>query len=101
MAPITLYTASTPNGQKAAIIFEELKAAYPPTVFPDYVVRPIKMSANEQKEDWFLKINPNGRIPAISDGNRGDFKVFESAAIILYLTQQYDKEFKLGFDPGG
>lgn len=99
MAPITLYTASTPNGHKASIIFEELKAAYPPSVFPEYVVRPIKMSVNEQKEDWYLKINPNGRIPAISDGNRGDFKVFESAAIILYLTQHYDKEFKLGFDP--
>jgi len=26
---------------------------------------------NEQKEDWFLKINPNGRIPALTDKAKG------------------------------
>lgn len=34
------------------------------------------------------QINPNGRIPAIVDPNRGDFPVFETAAILLYLEKQ-------------
>ena len=54
---ITLYTAGTPNGWKANIIAEELEVPYK--------VHAIKLSDNVQKEDWFLKINPNGRIPAI------------------------------------
>ena len=60
MAPVkgvTLYTAGTPNGWKASIIIEELAVPYK--------VHAISLSKNEQKEDWFTKINPNGRIPAI------------------------------------
>jgi len=95
LKPIKLYTAATPNGQKTSIILEELKAAYG---LP-YEVQTLSFAKNEQKEPWYLKINPNGRIPAISDPNRGDFNVFESAACILYLVQHYDKEFKFWFDP--
>ena len=57
MAPITLYTAGTPNGLKASVTLEELGI--------EYDVHNIKIGENEQKQDWFLKINPNGRIPAI------------------------------------
>ena len=60
MAPtkgVTLYTAGTPNGWKASIVIEELKIPYE--------ARAISLFKNEQKEDWFTKINPNGRIPAI------------------------------------
>lgn len=56
---ITLYTAGTPNGWKASILIEELGLKCK--------VHPISLSKNEQKEDWFLKINPNGRIPAIGN----------------------------------
>ena len=56
---ITLYTAATPNGHKASIVLEEL--ALP------YEVRWLKLDQGEQKEDWYLRINPNGRIPAIVD----------------------------------
>ncbi|KAG8956032.1 glutathione S- transferase, nitrogen catabolite repression regulator [Tulasnella sp. 424] len=96
LKPIKLYTAGTPNGFKASIFLEELKAAYPGFT---YEFQPLAFSKNEQKEPWYLKINPNGRIPAISDPNREDFNVFESAALIMYLIQHYDKEFKLSFDP--
>ena len=54
---ITLYTAGTPNGWKASILIEELGIKCK--------VHPISLSKDQQKEEWFLKINPNGRIPAI------------------------------------
>jgi hypothetical protein len=47
----------------------------------------ISMGKNEQKEPWFLKINPNGRIPAIVDHDNDDFAVFESGAIMMYLVR--------------
>ncbi|KAJ3247812.1 hypothetical protein HDU77_008428 [Chytriomyces hyalinus] len=85
MAPqITLYTVGTPNGQKVSIALDELKI--------DHKVHQIQFSTNEQKEEWFLKINPNGRIPAIVDHSRGDFAVFESGAILLYLAEHHDPD---------
>lgn len=57
------------------------------------------MGGNEQKEPWFIELNPNGRIPTIIDNSRGKFPVFETSAILLYLAQHYDKEFKYWFNP--
>lgn len=80
---IDLYTASTPNGWKASILLEEL--AMP------YNVIPIEFDTKDQKTPEFLKINPNGRIPAIIDRANGDFAVFESGAIMLYLAKKAGK----------
>jgi len=77
---IDLYTAATPNGHKASVALEELGLPY--------TVRPLNLPANEQKEPWFLAINPNGRIPAIVDREAGDFAVFESGAILIYLAEK-------------
>lgn len=77
---IDLYTASTPNGWKASVTLEELGLPYE--------VHAIDMSAKEQKQDWFLKINPNGRIPAIVDRDADNFAVFESGAIMIYLAEK-------------
>lgn len=77
---ITLYSAATPNGYKASITLEELGL--------DYRLKPLDLGANEQKQDWFLAINPNGRIPAIIDHDADDFAVFESGAIMLYLAEK-------------
>eukprot|EP01120_Amphizonella_sp_Union-15-10_P006710 TRINITY_DN219_c0_g2_i2.p1 TRINITY_DN219_c0_g2~~TRINITY_DN219_c0_g2_i2.p1 ORF type:complete len:241 (-),score=73.19 TRINITY_DN219_c0_g2_i2:7-681(-) len=85
--PITLYTAETPNGWKVSIILEELGIPYN--------LHHIQMSKNEQKEEWFLKINPNGRIPAIIDHSNEDFAVFESAAILIYLAEKFPGGEKL------
>ena len=57
-------------------------------------IRSIDLSKGTQKDPWFLKLNPNGRIPVLVDQRRDDFDVFESAALLLYLAQHYDKEFK-------
>ena len=77
---IDLYTAATPNGHKVSIALEELGLPYS--------LRVLELSANEQKEPWFLAINPNGRIPAIVDHDEGDFAVFESGAILIYLAEK-------------
>ncbi|MDG1707520.1 MAG: glutathione S-transferase N-terminal domain-containing protein [Emcibacteraceae bacterium] len=80
---IDLYTARTPNGFKASVILEELGLPYETHV--------LKLMENEQKEDWFLKICPNGRIPAIVDRDNDDFAVFESGAIMVYLAEKTGK----------
>jgi glutathione S-transferase len=77
---IDLYTASTPNGWKASVALEELGLPYE--------VHAINLSKLEQKQDWFLKINPNGRIPAIVDRDEDNFAVFESGAILIYLAEK-------------
>jgi GST-like protein len=77
---IELFTAATPNGHKVSIALEEM--ALP------YSVRPLQLLKLEQKQDWFLKINPNGRIPAIIDHANDDFAVFESGAILVYLAEK-------------
>ncbi|KAL1916632.1 uncharacterized protein VTP21DRAFT_5336 [Calcarisporiella thermophila] len=84
---LTLYTAATPNGHKVSITLEELDLPYN--------VKSISFAQNEQKSDWFTKINPNGRIPALTDHSRGDFNVFESGAIMVYLSEHYDPAGKL------
>jgi glutathione S-transferase len=77
---IDLYTSPTPNGYKVSITLEELGVPY--------VLHPIDLSSGAQKEPWFLAINPNGRIPAMIDRGNGDFPVFESGAMMLYLAER-------------
>ncbi|UVM03817.1 glutathione S-transferase family protein [Pseudomonas laurylsulfatiphila] len=80
---IDLYTAATPNGHKVSIVLEELGLPYR--------VHALSFDKKEQKSADFLKINPNGRIPAIVDRANGDFAVFESGAILIYLAEQTGK----------
>lgn len=74
---LTLYTAATPNGYKVSVALEEM--ALP------YEVRKLDLYKGEQKEPWFLAINPNGRVPALVDDG---FAVFESGACLLYLARK-------------
>lgn len=80
---IQLYTAATPNGHKISIALEELQLPYK--------LHALNLTSNEQKEPWFLAINPNGKIPAIIDTENDDFAVFESGAILLYLAEKTGK----------
>jgi GST-like protein len=77
---IDLYTWTTPNGRKVSIALEEMGL--------DYAVQPVPLKTGAQKSPDFLAINPNGRIPAIVDRDEGDFAVFESGAILIYLAEK-------------
>jgi glutathione S-transferase len=52
-----------------------------------YAKMDLDFLAGEFKSDWFLKINPRGMVPALTDG---DVKLFESGAILLYIADKYD-----------
>jgi GST-like protein len=83
---IDLYTWGTPNGHKIHIMLEE-------TGLP-YRVHKINLGAKEQTRPEYLKINPNGKIPAIVDTDGPDGKplaIFESAAILVHLAQKSGK----------
>lgn len=80
---IELYTAATPNGQKAELMLEELGQPYAKHV--------VNLKELQQKRPEFLSMNPNGRIPVIVDRDGPDqstVTVFESAAILSYLAER-------------
>ncbi|KFY70129.1 hypothetical protein V499_09431 [Pseudogymnoascus sp. VKM F-103] len=89
-----LVTQSTPNGQKVQILLEELKDKYG----LQFTTTVIDISTNEQKKEWFLRLNPNGRIPVLIDNSQSPpFPVFETSAILLYLVRNYDPDHHFRF----
>ncbi|GAB4373339.1 MAG: glutathione S-transferase family protein [Elainellaceae cyanobacterium] len=76
---IDLYTFTTPNGRKPAILLEELKLPY--------IIHKIDISKGDQFTPEFIAINPNSKIPAIIDRDTG-IQVFESGAILIYLAEK-------------
>jgi glutathione S-transferase len=74
---ITLYSCEgTPNSIKITLTLEELGLKY--------AHQRVDITKNEQKQPWFLEINPNGRV----------------GAIMLYLTDKYDDENKISYSHG-
>ena len=81
---IDFYFWPTPNGQKIAIMLEELELPYR--------VHYVDIGKGEQFAPDFLKISPNNRIPAIVDFDGPDgqpIAIFESGAILQYLGRKY------------
>lgn len=80
---LEVWTWPTPNGHKVHITLEELELRYK--------VVPVNIGKGEQFKADFLAITPNHRIPAIvdPDGPNGKpLKLFESAAIMIYLSEK-------------
>lgn len=85
---IQVWTWPTPNGHKVHILLEELVEEGKPI---PYEVIPVAIGKGEQFRPEFLAITPNHRIPAIVDpsGPGGvPLKLFESAAIMIYLAEK-------------
>jgi GST-like protein len=80
---IDFYTAATPNGHKVSCTLEALEM--------DYEVHVVNLMEGEQKKPKFLKISPNGRIPAIVDRDANNLSIFESGAIMIYLAEKAGK----------
>jgi glutathione S-transferase len=87
--PITIHGKHGPNPPKVRMVCEELGLPYE--------LNDVQFA--DIKKPEFLKINPNGRMPAIYDPNT-DLTLWESGAIIEYLVEKYDTENKLSFAQG-
>ncbi|WP_299405485.1 glutathione S-transferase N-terminal domain-containing protein [Acaryochloris sp. IP29b_bin.148] len=79
---IHLYTYTTPNGRKPAILLEEMGLPY--------TIHKIDLSQGEQFTPAFVSLNPNSKIPTIKDEDTG-VSVFESGAILIYLAEKTGK----------
>src|SRR3984957_16057588 len=79
---IDLYTWTTPNGRKPAIMLEECGL--------EYSVHPINIRNGDQFKPEFVKICPNSKIPAIVDHDAG-VSIFESGAILVHLAEKTGK----------
>lgn len=80
---IELHAFDTPNGRKISVALEEMALAYTVIV--------VDIRQGQQREPAFLRISPNGKIPAIVDpeGPHGTpVSVFESGAILIYLAEK-------------
>jgi GST-like protein len=84
--PIELHAFDTPNGRKISVALEEMAVPYTVTI--------VDIRKGQQSAPEFLKISPNGKIPAIVDPDGPDGKsvsVFESGAILIYLGEKTGK----------
>ena len=80
MIVIKFYFNAAPNPTKVALALEEMDLAYEPI--------PIDTRKGQQFTPEFLAVNPNGKVPAIVDG---DATVFDSNAILLYLAEKTNR----------
>ncbi len=81
---ITLHAHGSPNPHKVSIALEELGLPYEAKV--------VDIRGGEQFSPAFAALNPNGKVPAITDLDTGQ-TVYESNAILLYLAEKTGKLF--------
>ena len=79
---ITAYLWPTPNGYKIAIALEEMGL--------EYDIEWVNIQEGRQHHPDFLKLSPNGKIPAIFDHDTG-ISLMESGAILQYLAEKSGK----------
>ena len=80
---IELYAAPTTNGLRTKIMLEE--CALP------FTLRVMDIARSENKEDWFLELNPDGLVPVMIDPEGPDgapVTLSQSMAILIYLGEK-------------
>ncbi|MEA5619281.1 glutathione S-transferase family protein [Cronbergia sp. UHCC 0137] len=77
---LKLYGGARSRASIVQWYLEELSVPY------EFVI--LDMQAGEHRQPEYLAINPIGKVPAIADG---DFLLWESGAILLYLAEKYSK----------
>jgi GST-like protein len=86
--PLQLYSLGTPNGQKVTIMLEELLALG--VTGAEYDAWMIRIGDGDQFSSGFVDVNPNSKIPALSDHSvNPPLRVFESGSILLYLAEKF------------
>ncbi|KAK6496937.1 glutathione S- transferase, nitrogen catabolite repression regulator [Arthrobotrys musiformis] len=93
LRPLTVYGTyfPSPNPPKVVFLLKLLGLPY------NYVIKSLKDDPAVEdgiKHPNFTSINPNGRLPAITDPNQNNIHVWESGAILQYLTEVYDKDHR-------
>lgn len=88
MDALKVWGRSGPNPPKVAILLRELGVPYEIVDYP----------LSDVKKPEYLAVNPNGRLPAVQDPNTG-ITLWESGAILEYITDLYDPEHRLSFAP--
>lgn len=79
MSKLKLYDhIESQNGYKVRLALSNLKV--------DYEFIQLNLMGKEHKQDWFLKLNPNGKIPTLVDDS---YSIWESNAILLYLGRKF------------
>ena len=86
--PLQLYSLATPNGVKVTVMLEELLALG--LTGAEYDAWLIDIGQGEQFSTGFVAVNPNSKIPALMDRSGPQpVRVFESGAILLYLSEKF------------
>jgi GST-like protein len=88
--PFQLYSQGTPNGVKITIMLEELLALG--ITEAEYDAWLIRIGKGDQFSSGFVHLNPNSKIPSLSDNtNEKSIRIFESGSILLYLAEKFQK----------
>lgn len=88
--PLQLYSMGTPNGVKVTILLEELLALGISEA--EYDAWMISIGAGDQFGSGFVAINPNSKIPAMSDHSVSPpVRLFESGSMLFYLAEKFGK----------
>ncbi|MDJ0789072.1 MAG: glutathione-dependent disulfide-bond oxidoreductase [Myxococcota bacterium] len=89
--PLQLHSLATPNGVKVTVMLEELLALGKDAEYDAWL---INIGEGDQFGSGFVDINPNSKIPALLDRSTDPpTRVFESAAILVYLAEKFDSAF--------
>ncbi len=89
ISPIRLYEHPlSGNAYKAKLLLHQLSVEYEGVT--------VDIFAGEHKKEEFSALNPNCKIPVLSDG---DFVMWESNAILFYLANKFSPNPYLSDDP--